>query len=82
MPVKWIYLNCTFCRYGVRHALERSGAYLFLPDGNAVPIQIENTIVKIVEGPIYSSVSVQLPFVQHTATLFNTPGKRILNFVK
>lgn len=60
----------------MRHTVETSGAYLFLPDGDASEIRIENTLVKIVEGPIYSAVIVQLPFVQHTVTLYNTPGKK------
>lgn len=63
-----------FLRYGVRNTAERSGAYLFLPDGDAVPISIENTIVNVIEGPILSSVTVQLPFVRHTVTLYNSPG--------
>lgn len=68
-------------RYGVRHTVERSGAYLFLPDGDAIAIRAENTLVKIVEGPIYSAVIVQLPFVQHTVILYNTPGNLQIIFV-
>lgn len=45
-----------------------------MPDGEAVPIDIENVIVNVIEGPMMSSVTVQLPFVHHTATLYNTPG--------
>lgn len=62
-------------RYGVRVAAERSGAYLFLPDGDAVPLRIENTVVNIIEGSIFSSVQVQVPYVHHTVTLYNTPGE-------
>lgn len=68
-------VHLDFAKYGVRHTAERSGAYLFLPDGEASEIRSENTVVRIVEGPIYSSVMVQLPFLQHTVTLYNTPGK-------
>lgn len=63
-----------FVRYGARHTQERSGAYLFLPDGDATPIQIENTVVNIIKGPILSTVSIQLPYVHHTVTLYNGPG--------
>lgn len=70
-----------FCRYGARHTVEKSGAYLFLPDGDASPIQIENTIVKVIEGPIFSSVIVHLPYVQHKSTLYNTPGKKKTKFL-
>lgn len=67
-------VDLCFDRYGVRQAAERSGAYLFLPDGDAVPIQIENTIVNVIQGPIMSSVTVQLPYVRHTATLYSSTG--------
>lgn len=63
-----------YYRYGVRDTVEKSGAYLFLPDGDASAVRTENTLVKIVEGPIYSAVIVELPFVQHTVTLYNTAG--------
>lgn len=39
-----------------------------------MPIDIENVIVNVIQGPIMSSVTVQLPYVHHTATLYNTPG--------
>lgn len=54
--------------------VERSGAYLFLPGGSAVPLQIENTIVKVVQGPVLSAVVVQLPHVLHKVFLYDTPG--------
>lgn len=69
-----IPVHLDFAKYGARHTAERSGAYLFLPDGEASEIKSENTLIQIIEGPIYSAVIVQLPFTQHTATLYNTPG--------
>jgi alpha-mannosidase II len=69
-----IPVHLDFAKYGVRQAVERSGAYLFLPDGDAVPIQIENTIVNVIEGPIVSSVTVQLPYIRHIVTLYSSPG--------
>lgn len=69
-----IPVHLDFVKYGARYGEERSGAYLFLPDGDATSLQIENTIVKVIEGPILSSVTVQLPHVLHTVTLFNTTG--------
>lgn len=54
---------------------ETSGAYIFLPNGDAVPLQIENVAVNVIEGPIVSSVTVQLPYVHHTAALYNSPGR-------
>ncbi|KAB0803931.1 hypothetical protein PPYR_00901 [Photinus pyralis] len=67
-------VHLDFVKYGARYGEERSGAYLFLPDRDASPIAIENTVVKVVEGPLVSFVSVQLPNVHHTTTLYNTPG--------
>lgn len=65
-----------FLRYGVANRpVDRSGAYLFLPDGEAFELKIENTIVNVVEGPVMSSLTVQLPYVLHKATLYNSPGK-------
>ncbi|CAG9854790.1 unnamed protein product [Phyllotreta striolata] len=71
-----IPIHLEFAKYGVqkRSRSETSGAYLFLPDGDAVKIPLENVVVNIIEGPIMSSVLVQLPYVQHTAILFNTTG--------
>lgn len=59
----------------MRQAVEKSGAYLFLPDGDAVSLHIESTVVNVIKGPIISSVIVQLPYVKHIATLYNSIGK-------
>ncbi|CAG9818669.1 unnamed protein product [Phaedon cochleariae] len=69
-------VHLDFARYGVRMKAnsERSGAYLFLPDGEAVPIQTENVIVNLIEGPVLSSVFVQLPYVQHSVSIYNSTG--------
>uniref|UniRef100_A0A6P7GXH5 Alpha-mannosidase 2-like n=1 Tax=Diabrotica virgifera virgifera TaxID=50390 RepID=A0A6P7GXH5_DIAVI len=73
---KTIPVHLDFAKYGVGVRLnsERSGAYLFLPDGDAVPLEIENTVVNIIEGPLFSSVLVQLPYIQHSAIIYNTQG--------
>ncbi|XP_066143085.1 alpha-mannosidase 2 [Euwallacea fornicatus] len=68
-------VHLDFAKYGVANRPgDRSGGYLFLPDGEAVELKIENTIVNVVEGPVLSSVTVQLPYVLHKAVLYNTPG--------
>ncbi|KAJ8936612.1 hypothetical protein NQ314_012227 [Rhamnusium bicolor] len=71
-----IPVHLDFAKYGVRVRpnTDRSGAYLFLPDGDAVSLQIENVAVNVIEGPIMSSVTIQVPYVRHTATLYNTPA--------
>ncbi|KAL3288965.1 hypothetical protein HHI36_003408 [Cryptolaemus montrouzieri] len=72
--VHTIPVHLDFVRYGVKHVQETSGAYLFLPESDAVPIRIDNSVVNVVEGPILSFVTVQLPYVHHTVRLYNTPG--------
>nr|CAD7399005.1 unnamed protein product [Timema cristinae] len=62
------------CRYSARPGKERSGAYLFLPDGQAVMLTLDRPLVMVVEGPLLSQVRVLLPEVQHYITLYNTPG--------
>ncbi|CAG9830162.1 unnamed protein product [Diabrotica balteata] len=73
---KTVPVHLDFAKYGVGVRLnsERSGAYLFLPDGDAVPLEIENVVVNIIEGPLFSSVLVQLPYIQHSAVIYNTQG--------
>ncbi|ERL90403.1 hypothetical protein D910_07752 [Dendroctonus ponderosae] len=68
-------VHLDFAKYGVAaRPVDRSGAYLFLPDGEASELKIENTVVNVVEGPVISSLTVQLPYVLHKATLYNSPG--------
>lgn len=55
-----------FLKYGARRGGERSGAYLFLPDGMAVPISAPtSTTVLVTTGNLESSVATGLPFVVH-----------------
>ena len=63
-----------FVRYGTRRSGDKSGAYLFLPDGPAKPIPVEGPLVRIVEGKIISYIEVVLAFAIHTVTLKSSPG--------
>lgn len=69
-------LNLEICvfRYGARLGSERSGAYLFLPDKEAQVLSLDKPLIKVIEGPIYSRVEVDLPGVVHSITLHNSPG--------
>ena len=62
-------------RYGTRRSGDKSGAYLFLPDGPAKPIPVEGPLVRIVEGKIISYIEVVLAFAIHTVTLKSSPGE-------
>ena len=61
-------------RYGTRSRGDKSGAYLFLPDGEAKVMPIEKPYVRIIEGKLLSFVEVHLPFVKHVVTLKSSPG--------
>ena len=63
-----------FVSYGTRKSGDKSGAYLFLPDGKAKVMSIGAPKVKIVEGKLLSYVEVFLPFCKHRVTLKSSPG--------
>ncbi|CAG0902213.1 unnamed protein product [Darwinula stevensoni] len=65
-----------FVHYGTSATADRnSGAYLFLPQGPARPVVIdEGTPVTVVRGPHMSSVTVTARDFQHTVTLKTSPG--------
>lgn len=54
-----------FLKYGARKGMERSGAYLFLPDGPAIPLILGNPAVLIVKGNLETSIATGLPFAVH-----------------
>ncbi|XP_063231157.1 alpha-mannosidase 2 [Bacillus rossius redtenbacheri] len=67
-------LHLDFARYSARQGPERSGAYLFLPDGQAVAVSPDVPPVWVVEGPLVSQVRVRLREASHVVALHNTPG--------
>lgn len=69
-------VHLEFVKYGTTSEREKSGAYLFLPDKQEPDvISMDNKyLVRLVTGPILSKVLVQVPFIRHTCTLFNSPG--------
>ncbi|KAK7474038.1 hypothetical protein BaRGS_00034701, partial [Batillaria attramentaria] len=66
--------NIQFVMYGVRNTKEKSGAYLFLPDGRGTPIVESNPLIRIMRGPIVSEVQVFFQHVHHIVRLINSPG--------
>lgn len=74
---KKVTVGIEFVRYGTKKSRETmSGAYLFLPDGDAQVISPEqpNHHVRVIKGSIRSQVICHLPFVIHKVTLHNSPG--------
>lgn len=70
-----IALGVEFVAYGTRKGSTRSGAYLFLPDGDAEVIRPdENHHLVVVNGSLRSTVDVHLPFVVHQVVLHSSAG--------
>ncbi|KAJ0029679.1 hypothetical protein NQD34_004676 [Periophthalmus magnuspinnatus] len=64
-----------FVVYGTRPSKDKSGAYLFLPDGKAKPYsQKETPVVRVVEGPLFSEVVAHYQHFQQTVRIHNVPG--------
>jgi len=63
-----------FITYGTRPRGDKSGAYLFLPDGPGRPRKLVNPLVRIIKGKIMSYVEVEVGWNKHRATLVNSPG--------
>lgn len=53
---------------------DKSGAYLFLPDGEAEVINVKSPVILVFNGPVMSKVLVQLPNLWHMVMIYNTPG--------
>lgn len=67
-------VSIEFIKYGVKGNRETSGAYLFLPDKDAVPVLIGQPGVTLVQGSLMSTVSIQMKNVLHTVKVKNSPG--------
>ncbi|XP_066995337.2 alpha-mannosidase 2 [Anabrus simplex] len=67
-------VHLDFVRYQARPTKETSGAYLFLPPGEADILKIGSPVVRVLEGPLFSQVDVALPSVIHTVRLYNISG--------
>lgn len=64
-----------FIQYSTRAHRDKSGAYLFLPDGDARPLVSDRpSVIRIVKGPLGSEVTIFTRYIQHTVRLHNSPG--------
>lgn len=76
-------IHLEFLKYGARRGAERSGAYLFLPDGIATTFKraVTSTVL-LTKGPLESSVAAGFPFAIHESILrANEHGIEIRNLV-
>lgn len=65
-----IPVHLKFLRYGTRAMGDKSGAYLFLPNGPAAPLlNSQMPIVLVEEGPLEASITSGLPFGVHKTIL-------------
>ncbi|XP_037307901.2 alpha-mannosidase 2x isoform X1 [Pungitius pungitius] len=70
-----VKVQMQFIVYGTRPSKDKSGAYLFLPDGKAKPYnQKEPPVVRVVEGPLFSEVVAYYQHFQQTIRIHNVPG--------
>uniref|UniRef100_A0AAR2JJ08 Alpha-mannosidase n=1 Tax=Pygocentrus nattereri TaxID=42514 RepID=A0AAR2JJ08_PYGNA len=70
-----VRVQIQFFTYGTRPSKDKSGAYLFLPDGNAKPYtQRDPPIVRVVEGPLFAEVVTYYQHFQQTIRIHNVPG--------
>uniref|UniRef100_A0A668AME5 mannosyl-oligosaccharide 1,3-1,6-alpha-mannosidase n=1 Tax=Myripristis murdjan TaxID=586833 RepID=A0A668AME5_9TELE len=70
-----VKVQMQFVTYGTRPSKDKSGAYLFLPDGKAKPYnQKEPPVVRVVEGPLFSEVVAHYQHFQQTIRIHNVPG--------
>ncbi|XP_065544602.1 alpha-mannosidase 2x isoform X5 [Lathamus discolor] len=68
-------VSSEFLVYGTRASKDKSGAYLFLPDGEAKPYAPNDLpVVRVTEGPLFSEVTSYYQHVQTTVRLYNVPG--------
>lgn len=73
-------VHLMFLKYGTRAHGDKSGAYLFLPNGPATSITGFTPVVLVSEGKLESSVSVGLPHVIHQ-TILRGDAPEIRNLV-
>ncbi|XP_048337779.1 alpha-mannosidase 2x isoform X2 [Sphaerodactylus townsendi] len=68
-------LQNQFLVYGTRSTKDKSGAYLFLPDGEAKPyVPKDPPVIRVTEGPFFSEVAVYYQNIQEVVRLYNVPG--------
>ena len=62
-------MNIEFMTYGTRPRGDKSGAYLFMPDGEAKPLRVNKPVVRVIEGKLVSFAEVHAPAFIHRVYL-------------
>ncbi|XP_076823003.1 alpha-mannosidase 2x-like [Clavelina lepadiformis] len=70
-------VGINFVTYTSRMSKDKSGAYLFLPAGEAQPHvgPDQRPLVRVMRGPIASEVNVVLPNLIHSVTVYSGDGR-------
>ncbi|KAM9328946.1 alpha-mannosidase 2 [Gastrophryne carolinensis] len=68
------HVKVEFNWYGTANSRDKSGAYLFLPDGEAKPYVYESPIVRITRGSLFSEVVCFFNHLTHTLRLYHVQG--------
>ncbi|KAI4902521.1 hypothetical protein NFI96_013157 [Prochilodus magdalenae] len=64
-----------FFWYGTTSNKDKSGAYLFLPDGEATKYSpSQPPVIRVTKGPVFSEIVTTFPHVTHTLRLYNFQG--------
>jgi alpha-mannosidase II len=68
-------MDMKFLVYGTRSSKDKSGAYLFLPDGEAKPYTSKKPpVLRVTEGPFFSEVITSYEHICQVVRLYNLPG--------
>lgn len=72
---KYHEIKVQFLWYGTTNKRDRSGAYLFLPDGQGQPyVSLRQPSVRVTRGRIYSEITSFFDHVTHKVRLYDTQG--------
>lgn len=75
-------VHLEFLKYGTRSVIgQKSGAYLFIPDGTATPLSIGTPTVLLSKGELQQDLSAGLPFAVHENILRSGESLEIRNLV-
>ncbi|KAL6463648.1 hypothetical protein MHYP_G00280390 [Metynnis hypsauchen] len=68
-------IKVEFLCYGTTSKKDKSGAYLFLPDGEATKCSpSQPAVIRVTKGPVFSEVTTTFTHVTHTLRLYNING--------
>ena len=72
-------VKVTFMTYGTGSVTnpfkDKSGAYIFMPDGNAQTYDVKYPKMIVLRGQLASSVYTYYPGIVHVTTIYNVPGE-------